>query len=212
MNMTEERKRPTDRASWEQRYIDGELPWDSGKPDLNLSRVLEDHGIRPSGKALEIGCGTGTNSIYLAERGFEVTAMDLSSTAIAKAEAKAAAGCKCRFLVGDFLVNDLQGAPFKLAYDRGCLHVFDDAKERERFASRIADLLDPEGMWHSLIGSTDGPPRNAGPPRRSAMEIISAVEPHFEILELRSTNFDQGPHSQARAWALVARRRIFYPA
>ncbi|MGA7303523.1 MAG: hypothetical protein WBW88_01565, partial [Rhodothermales bacterium] len=69
----------------------------------------------------------------------------------------------------------------------------------------------PEARWHSLIGSTDGPPRDSGPPRRSAAEIIAAVEPHFEILQLRSTVFDQGDHREARAWVLVARRRVSYP-
>jgi hypothetical protein len=66
-------------------------------------------------------------------------------------------------------------------------------------------------LWHSLIGSTDGPPRDSGPPRRSATEIVASVEPHFEILDLQSTSFDQGSHSHARAWVLVARRRVLYP-
>lgn len=210
--MNTERRRPTDSASWDQRYVEGELPWDSGKPDLHLRGVLEEHSVK-LGKALEIGCGTGTNSIWLAEHGFEVTGLDLSQTAIAKAEAKVAAvGVDCHLFVGDFLVDQVPGAPFEFVYDRGCFHVFDGAEERSRFASRVGDLLAPEGVWHSLIGSTDGPPRGSGPPRRSAAEIAAAVEPHFEILELRSTIFDRERHSQARAWVLVARRRVFYPA
>ncbi len=165
------------------------------------------HGIGP-GKALEIGCGTGTNSIWLARQGFDVTGVDLSEVAIERAEAKAAeAGVDCRFVADDFLVDPVPGAPYGFVYDRGCLHVFDRAKDRARFAARVADLLGPEGVWHSLIGSTDGPPRDVGPPRRSATEITAAVEPHFEILELRSTSFDSDEHSHARAWVMVGRRR-----
>jgi len=209
--LSDERRRPRDRAHWEQRYVDGDLPWDSGKPDMHLRRVIDKHDIRP-GKGLEIGCGTGTNSIWLAERGFEMTGLDLSPTAIARAKEKAtAARADCRFLVGDFLVDEIPGAAFDFVYDRGCLHVFDDAGERERFASRIEELLLPGGLWHSLIGSTDGPPRDSGPPRRSAAEIVAAIEPHFEILEVTSTTFDEEDHRLARAWVLVARRRVFYP-
>lgn len=205
--MNRKRQRPKDRAGWDQRYVDEELPWDSGEPDAHLRRVIAEHGIKP-GKGLEIGCGTGTNLIWLAKHGFEMTGLDISQTAIAMARAKvAAAGVNCLLLVRDFLVDEVPGAPFEFVYDRGCLHVFDGADERSQFASRVADLLEPEGIWHSLIGSTDGPPRDTGPPRRSAAEIVAAVEPHFEILQLRSTVFDQGAHSEARAWVLVARRR-----
>lgn len=209
--MNTSRKRPGDETGWDQHYIDGELPWDSGEPDLHLSGVVERYGISPD-RALEIGCGTGTNSIWLAKQGFEVTALDVSPTAIAKAEVKiAAAKVGCRLLVGDFLTVEFSGDPFGFIYDRGCLHVFDDAQERARFAARVASLLAPQGIWHSLIGSTDGPPRDTGPPRRSAMEIVAALEPRFEILELTSTTFDRVRHNQARAWVLVARRRAFYP-
>lgn len=210
--MKEERKRPKDSASWDKRYVDGELPWDSGKPDEHLSAVIEAYSIKP-GKALEIGCGTGTNSIWLAQHGFEVTGMDISQTAIAKAgEKAAAAGVNCHLLVGDFMVDQVPGAPFDFVYDRGCLHVFEGVEELSRFASRVRGVLTAEGTWHSLIGSTDGPPRDAGPPRHSAADIVTAVEPHFEILELRSTTFDKEDHRNVRAWVLVARRRVSHPA
>ena len=202
--------RPKDRSSWDQRYSNGELPWDSGKPDLHLRRVIEEQSIKP-GKALEIGCGTGTNLIWLAKRGFEMTGLDLSRTAIAKAEAKAvAARINCHLIVGGFLADQIPGAPFEFVYDRGCFHVFDSNENHSYFASRVADLLAPQGIWHSLIGSTDGPPRDSGPPRLSAAEIVTAVEPYFEILELRSAFFDQERSSHARAWVLVARQRVFY--
>ena len=204
MEMTNERKDP---ARWNQRYVDDDVPWDSGVPDAHLPSVLDRHGIEP-GKALEIGCGTGTNAIWLARKGFDVTAMDLSEVAIDRAETKAAqADIACRFMVGDFLVDPVPGAPYEFVYDRGVLHVFDDAKDRTRFAARVAEVLAPDGLWFSLIGSTDGPRRDVGPPRRSAADVTAAVEPHFEILELRTTSFDQGEHSDARAWVMVGRRR-----
>lgn len=210
--MSARRRRPRDRARWDQRYVEGDLPWDSGEPDVHLPGVIEEHGIEPV-RALEVGCGTGTNSIWLARQGFDVTGLDLSKVAVERAVAKAGeAGVSCRFVAGDFLVDPVPGAPYGFVYDRGCLHVFDQARDRARFAARVAELLEPDGLWHSLIGSTDGGPRDVGPPRRSAAEITAAVEPHLEILELRSTAFDLEDHLDARAWVLVARRRRLHTA
>jgi len=205
--MNEDKPRSRDRAHWEQRYADGDLPWDSGRADSHLGGVLERYGIEP-GRALEIGCGTGTNTIWLAQHGFEMTVVDISQNAIEKAEAKvAAAGLKCRLMAGNFLVDEIPGAPYRFVYDRGAFHTLYDAEDQSRFAARVAELLAHEGIWHSLIGSTDGPPRDTGPPRHSAAEVVAAVEPHFEILELSSTEFDGEEHRHARAWILVARRR-----
>jgi SAM-dependent methyltransferase len=208
-----ETDREPDRAAanherWEQRYLDGDLPWDSGTPDRHLTGFVEELGAT-SGKVLDIGCGTGTNVVWLAQRGFEVVALDLSPTAIEKARARVeGAGVQARLLAADFLADNFPaseapGGPFRLVFDRGCFHVFEEAEERSRFAARVADLLEPEGLWLSVLGSADGPPRSHGPPRRRAAEIVTAVEPHLEILHLESTTFV----TSDRAWRLVARRR-----
>ena len=196
-----------DHSTWEQRYAAGMLPWDTGEADPELKKRIQTYGISPC-PALEIGCGTGTNTIWLAQQGFSVTALDIAQNAIEMARQKSvAAGVHCSLFVGDFLNDDISNAPFGFVYDRGVFHVFKTTIEQERFASRVASLLAPNGIWHSLIGSTDGPPRDVGPPRHSAREIVAAVEPSFEILELRSTTFDTSHHSDARAWVLVARKR-----
>ena len=205
--MSTENSPAKDPLRWEQRYREGDLPWDSGRPDPHLLAVMEAYGLA-SGKALEIGCGTGTNAIWLEGAGLDVVGVDLSPTAIERARAKAAAaGAGCRFLTTDFLVEDVPGGPFDLVYDRGCFHVFDEVDVRAHFVARVASLLAPEGVWHSMIGSTDGPPREVGPPRRSLVDIASAVEPHFELLEMRSTTFDNDHINYARAWVMVARKR-----
>lgn len=194
-------------ADWDRRYVENHLPWDSGKPDVHLRRFIEGSKRAPC-KALEVGCGTGTNAIWLAELNFEVVGLDLSPMAIKRAKVKASeAKVSCQWLAADFMKDSVPGGPFGLIFDRGCFHVFDEARERAQFARRVAELLEEKGIWLSLIGSTDGPPRDTGPPRRSAAEIVTAVEPHFEILELKSTTFDQEDHAHKRAWVLQARRR-----
>jgi hypothetical protein len=62
------------------------------------------------------------------------------------------------------------------------------------------------GVWLSLIGSTEGPPRDEGPPRRSAREVLKAIEPSLEILQLRSGEFGIAGE-QLKAWLCLSRKR-----
>lgn len=197
-------------SDWNARYADGNLPWDTGAPDDHLVASVR-AGLVAPGRTLEVGCGTGTNALWLAAQGFDVLGVDLSPLAVDKARAKAAAagaGARgCRFDVLDFLVAEPAGAPFDFVFDRGCFHVFDDEVVRAQFAARVAALLAPGGQWLSLVGSTEGPPRDTGPPRRTAREVIAAMEPVVEIVELRSINFEALIESPAKAWLCRARRR-----
>src|SRR5262245_49443863 len=110
----------TEHIEWNDRYRDGNLPWDKGRPSSELQRVLSRNAIQPC-RALEFGCGTGTNSVWLAQQGFDVTAIDLAPLAVAKADKHAqAAGVKVHFVVADVLhLPDLDG-PFEFCFDRGC--------------------------------------------------------------------------------------------
>ncbi len=195
---------------WNARYAGGDSPWDTGQPDSHLVEMLEAGVIAPC-RVLEVGCGTGTNALWLAERGFDVLGIDIAKLAIERAEAKREAAhidpAKARFALIDFLQDEVPGAPFDFVFDRGVLHVFDDADVRARFASRVADLLSPRGQWLSLAGSTEGPERDHGPPRRSARDLVSALEPALEIVFLRSTTFAADLPSTAMAWLLLSRRR-----
>src|SRR5262249_50729465 len=83
---------------WNDCYRDGSLPWDTGRPSSELQSVLSQNAIRPC-RALELGCGTGTNCVWLAQQGFEVTGVDVAPLAVEAAEKRAkAAGVKVRFL------------------------------------------------------------------------------------------------------------------
>ncbi|HVZ34152.1 MAG TPA: class I SAM-dependent methyltransferase [Polyangiaceae bacterium] len=193
---------------WEQHYASAEpLPWDTGHPDPHLVELVEQRVIAP-GRTLEIGCGSGTNAIWLASRGFDVFGIDVAPSAIAKAEAKRrAAGARVQFSALDFLHDELPAGPFDFVFDRGVLHVFDSADDRARFAERVASALRPGGQWLCLAGSTEGPPRDDGPPRRSARDLLAAVEPALELVSLRSIAFDGDLPSRAMAWLMLSRAR-----
>jgi SAM-dependent methyltransferase len=190
--------------SWNDSYASGQpLPWDSGTPDPMLVEMIESGAFEP-GRALDVGCGTGTNAIYLAERGFAVVGVDISPLAVQQARTKAHA--RCRFETVDFLNEAPPGGPFQFVFDRGCFHTFDEDDERARFAQRVAAALVDGGVWLSLIGSTEGEPRDTGPPRRSAREVMSAIEPSLEIVQFRSGKFDVCAQ-QLDAWVCLSRKR-----
>ncbi|HEY8432787.1 MAG TPA: methyltransferase domain-containing protein [Sandaracinaceae bacterium] len=191
---------------WDEHYAAGETPWDTGHPDPELVRLL-DAGRLPAGRALDVGCGTGTNVRYLASRGYDVVGIDVSRVAIEKARAATPPGARIQLLHLDFLADAPPEGPFDLVFDRGCFHVFDDPRDQARFAERVAGCLAPDGRWVSLLGSTEGPPRDHGPPRRSARDIVSAVEPALRIVELREIVFDADLPSRVCAWLLLAARR-----
>jgi SAM-dependent methyltransferase len=194
--------------SWNERYASGELPWDTGLPEPLLVEFVNSGSIAPE-RTLEIGTGTGTNAIWLAERGFDVLGVDVSSLAVERANAKMdGRDLRCRFATFDFLAASVPDGPFHFVFDRGCFHVFDEPEERARFAAHVASVLVSGGLWLSLIGSTEGPPRDTGPPRRSALEIVIAIEPALEIVELRSAEFRS---HEAKAWFCLSRQRVIQP-
>ncbi len=190
--------------SWNESYAAGQLPWDTGQPEPLLVEFVTSGAVTP-GPTLEIGAGTGTNAIWMAERGFDVLGVDVSPLAVERANAKMEGhALRCRFAACDFLAAPPPAVPFQFVFDRGCFHVFDEPDERRRFAEQVADALGPGGLWLSLIGSTEGPSREIGPPRRSAREVTLAIEPALEIVELRSAEF-RG--NNAKAWFCLSRQR-----
>jgi len=195
------------KSHFEESYLSGDAPWDIGKPDFNLIQAVTATPIK-SCKALEIGCGTGDNAIWLSQHNFQVVGIDASETAIEKAKEKALkANATCTFLVSDFFTSRIEGAPFGFAFDRGCFHTLDLDKERRRFAKRVHSHLGENGLWLSLLGNADEQRDRPGPPQRTAMDIVKAVEPYFEILSLVSGTFETKLPNAARAWVCLVRKR-----
>jgi SAM-dependent methyltransferase len=192
---------------FKERYEAGDTPWDIGKPDFNLIQTITTMPINPR-KALDIGCGTGDNAIWLSQQNFHVIGIDTSEIAIEKAKEKALkANVKCTFIVADILTNQTEGAPFGFVFDRGCFHSLNSDKERERFAKNVNGHLEKDGLWLSLVGNADEQRHAAGPPQRTARDIVNAVEPYFEILSLVSSYFGSNRPNPPRAWVCLMRKR-----
>jgi SAM-dependent methyltransferase len=188
-------------------YKAGSAPWDIGKPDFNLIQIVTTTPIAPC-KALDIGCGTGDNAIWLSQQGFNVVAVDTSEIAIEKAREKTAkATVTCKYAVLNFLKSHVEGAPFAFAFDRGCFHTVDSPQDRQSFAEQVNHHLGENGLWLSLIGNADDERPGEGPPKRSARDIAGAVEPYFEILSLVSSQFETHLPVPPRAWVCLMRKR-----
>jgi SAM-dependent methyltransferase len=192
---------------FKERYKAGDTPWDIGKPDSNLIQAVTATPIRPC-KALEIGCGTGDNAIWLSQQNFHVVGIDTSEIAIEKAKEKAlSAHAKCTFLAGDIFTGHVEGAPFGFAFDRGCFHTLGSDDERKKFAENVNGHLEKDGLWLTLLGNADEQRGGPGPPQRAARDIVNAVEPYFEILSLVSGSFGSNRPKPPRAWVCLMRKR-----
>jgi cyclopropane fatty-acyl-phospholipid synthase-like methyltransferase len=103
-------------------YLLGFKPWDSGVSPPELVSFVES---RQPGKALDLGCGTGTNTVYLATKGWDATGVDFVPRAVKRAKSKAAqAGVSPRLVVGDVTrLTELGiGDGYDLLLDVGCFH------------------------------------------------------------------------------------------
>lgn len=190
---------------WEEHYRSGRPPWDTGRPSSELLRIVEAESIAPC-RAIELGCGTGTNAVWLAERGFEVTAVDLVPLAIEQAINRAAkANVKVRFLSLDLLSLPDLGEPFDFLFDRGCYH----AVRREDAAGYLnaVDHLLRSGARGLILTGNAKEPHDPGPPVVTEEELRSELGSRFEIVGLSEFRFDDpGMDFKPLAWSCSLRK------
>jgi SAM-dependent methyltransferase len=130
---------------FDSQYRFSKPPWDSGVTPPEVVAFVDSDRAR--GRALDLGCGTGTNSVYLAQHGFAVVGVDFSPKAIATAREKARrAGAAVDLHVADVTRLDFLHEPFDLILDLGCFHSI-DAQGRVRYAQNVARLTRVGGMF-----------------------------------------------------------------
>jgi len=132
--------------------------WDTGIPTPELVDVVDGPMRRPPGRAVDLGCGTGTNAVYLAQHGWEVTGIDLVPRALAAARRRAAkAGISVRLLEGD--VTRLEelgiGGGYNLLVDIGCFHSV-PRDQRDAYAAGATRVAAP-GALLLMLGVTKAP-------------------------------------------------------
>lgn len=144
-----------DETFWNEMYREGGHQRWSGEP--NGALVAEVSGWTP-GRALDVGCGEGTDAIWLARNGWQVTATDISRVALERAErAGKEAGVEVRWLHADLLA----APPEAGAFDLVSLQYFPIHRDRGPAAARgLVDAVAPGGVLlvvsHDLSGQPEG--------------------------------------------------------
>ncbi len=144
------------------RYWLDNPPWDTGVTPPEVQRFMEDH---PAGRALDLGCGTGTNVIALAQHGWQAEGVDFVPRAIRKARRKARrAGVKDRveFRVGDVLSPESFDGMYDLILDIGCFHGIPDERV-DQYGRNLVDHLEKGGSYllYAHINTGPGPGHGA---------------------------------------------------
>lgn len=127
--------------------------WDTPPPQ-ELRQLVEGPDALPAGHALDVGCGSGINAIFLARQGWQVTAVDFSGAAIATARRAARAVGGATFLEGDVTkLSQLPiDKPIDLVLDMGCYHSLPEGAKvsyvRELAAVMTAGT--PLVMWQGV--------------------------------------------------------------
>ena len=126
-------------------YRLGFTPWDGHPIAQNLQDLVEE--LHPPGKALDLGCGTGDSSIYLAQHGWKVTGVDYVPTALEKARAKAAATKTSVDFVRADVTRLSSGRrrrrTSRLIVDNGCLHNMSDG-DRDAYVREVSAVAAPD--------------------------------------------------------------------
>ncbi len=149
---------------YERHRAEGLSGWDSSEEDYNefkthINRILN-RGVAPSeGRVLELGCGAGNMTIWLARKGYEAYGVDIAPAGIAWARERAQEqDIQINFTVGNVL--DLAGysnAFFDFALDGHCLHCI-IGTDRRQFFSSVRRVLKPKGYFlvHTMCSPVDG--------------------------------------------------------
>jgi SAM-dependent methyltransferase len=165
-------------------YRIGFTPWDGHAIAQSLRDLIEGTGSTsalPAGNALDVGCGTGDSSIYLAQHGWKVTGVDFVPKALDKARAKArAAGVPVKFVQADVTHLSQAGIDekFELMVDNGCLHGMSD-DDRDLYVDEITAAAVPGARLVIVAAAPGGPVRFLG---LDEAEVRSRFSPTWTLL------------------------------
>ncbi|MGD1992147.1 MAG: class I SAM-dependent methyltransferase [Anaerolineae bacterium] len=193
------------RSFFELRYLIGKVPWDTGVTPPELEALVKDPAVSP-GRALDLGCGTGTNVIYLARHGWQAVGVDFSLLAILQARWKAFwTRLDCRFHRSDVTNLPFLTCPFDLILDIGCLHSLSPPK-RGRYVSEVERLARPGGRY--MLYAFTPRPGQSSDRGVTPEEVQSRFTPAFAV---ERTDFGGDPTGPSSAWYWLRREGQMAP-
>ena len=148
------------------------LPWFRARPSEEVVEAVKSGFFPARSEVLDIGCGAGSNLLYLARLGFRAHGIDISPKAIEVARARAGrAKLRIDVRVGDALNLPYPRGRFRAVNDRGCFHTLPIARRKE-YAAELARVLRPGGAF--LVTWVGREQTSAfGPPHRPSLEEVA---------------------------------------
>lgn len=167
-------------------------PWDIGAPQPAMSALVNKYP--PTGPILDLGCGSGDLSIYLAKLGYQVTGIDFVEKAVTSAREKAAylspeAARLVNFQVADGLKPSLLQRQFGAAVNSGFFHLF-DSEQCDQLVDEVGQILVPGGHYYLHEFDIEFPVSSM--PRRISSEEMQrrfTRERGWRIKEIQSVEF-----------------------
>ncbi len=191
---------------WDATYREGTPPWETSRPASELVRLV-DGGLVPPVPMLEIGCGSGADAVFLASRGFDVTAVDSSSTAIERARTRAEqARVPVRFVLDDVFefVRSTEEC-YDFVYEAGFYH-FIRQLDLQRYLDLLWRVTRPGTLYLSLAGNADEV-AEGGPPRVCEDDIHGELGRLFDVVHLGSFRFESPNRPEGYlGWSCLMRR------
>lgn len=167
-------------------------PWEIGKPQPAMSALLAQYP--PTSPVLDVGCGSGDLSIYLAELGYETLGIDFVKAAVANAQEKIDSlppeiARLVTFRIADALKPSLLGRQFEAIVDSGFFHLF-DPDQCDRYVDELASTLLPGGLYYMHAFAIEFPMSSM--PRQITAEEIRGrftAEKGWQIKEIQAVEF-----------------------
>jgi SAM-dependent methyltransferase len=195
------------RLAWEEHYRSGPTPWDTGITPPEIVSFWAQGHLPPIGLALDIGCGTATNVLYLANLGLNVIGFELSALALSRAATRLRPYTddvkeKIALAQADAAHLPLRGAGAVYAMDVGCFHSLPD-QLRLGYTKNLTENL-RAGAYYQLYGFDRLPEDEANIDARGlgANEVEERFSPFFEIVQIERASPDRRPCR----WYLLQRR------
>lgn len=193
--------------AWDRDYQGKKPPaWDIHVPAAELQKAVQTGRIHAC-RAVDICCGSGTDAVYLAQHGFQMTAIDIAPTALSEALRKGrAAQVKVNWLLADVLaLPKLQ--PFDFIYDRGCYHVVRD-QNLDAYLETLRRLSHPGTEMLLLAARRDRQQGSGSVMGVTEDELRFDFTPLFTIQKLQAIRLQSNePGPGPPGWAVLMRRK-----
>ncbi|WP_135078572.1 class I SAM-dependent methyltransferase [Terasakiella sp. SH-1] len=193
-----------DKSYWDNAYIHLKTPWISS----GLSQISKKHikTYAQGSSVLEVGCGYGHDLVDLYSNSLNPTGIDISDQSIEKAK-KITAEIEADLVCDDFIQWE-NNKLFDIVYDKGVYHNLQSPAERDAFCHKVSSCLNENGLWHSIIISSDRSQKYESHAGIFLQDFVSIVEAYFQILDIQKGLYGlRNSANDVDSWYCSVRRR-----